>query len=440
MMTRYKLHLWLALAFGLMLLWALGGIVFLDRNSVEAVAPRTPAPSIKVLIRTGTESAALRQLLKPFEDETGIRADLIEVGRDGYFTTVGTQLLAGSDTFDLVFVPNTSIAELASAGAITPLDPFINNATLTDRQSFDLEDFLSVYRYKKAIYALPTDISTHFIYYRSDLIAKPPQTWEEVYELAEKFSKSQNPASPTKWGLAMPAVVPEERTKIFASLLWTFGGDFLSERDGHSMLSGAGSVEAAQYIQRLVQHKLVPGDLLYWDFVRTRDALLSGEIAMAAPYWNSAYPMIRSDAGSPYRDKIQVALLPGVKDPNGQIRRVPFQHAWTFAINASSSRKEWAWKFLAFATGKKGGALYAKAGGVPSRKSILSDPAYRTTRPEFQLILDSMKFAKSEPSVTYYPSMVEIVDDALAKVFTLYNKPKDAFTEGSNDLNRLTGR
>ncbi|TJY40712.1 sugar ABC transporter substrate-binding protein [Cohnella pontilimi] len=440
MKNRFKLHVWLALAFGLMLVWALGGIVFLDRNSVEAETPGTPPPSIKVLIRTGTESAALRQLLGPFEEETGIRVDLIEVGRDGYFTTVGTQLLAGSETFDLVFVPNTSIAELASAGAIAPLDPYIDNPALTDRPSFDLDDFLSVYRYQDAIYALPTDISTHFLFYRGDLIPEPPQTWDEVYALAEKFSKIRNTASPTKWGLAMPAVVPEERTKIFASLLWTFGGDFLSEGNSRSMLSEAKSIEAAQYIQRLVKNRLVPGDLVYWDFVRTRDALLSGEIAMAAPYWNAAYPMIRSDTESPYRDQIKAALLPGVKGPNGKIRRVPFQHAWTFAMNASSTRKEWAWKFLAYATGKKGGALYAQAGGVPARRSILADPAYRETRPDFQLILESMKYAKSEPAVTYYPSMVEIVEDALAKVFTVNNKPSDAFIQATNELNRLTAR
>jgi multiple sugar transport system substrate-binding protein len=438
-MTRNKLSVWLSIAFGLMALWALGGIMFLDRNA----APKTSTPtidSIKVLIRTGTESAALRQLLEPFEKLTGIHADLIEVGRDGYFTTVGTQLLAGSDTFDLVFVPNTSVAELASAGAILPLDPFINDPALTDRETFDLQDLLAVYRYKESIYALPTDISTHFIYYRSDLIPKPPETWEEAYVLAEKFSQSQNPQSPTKWGLAMPAVVPEERTKIFASLLWTFGGDFISESDGHSLLSQPQSVQAAQFMQRLLQRKLVPSDLLYWDFVKTRDALLSGEVAMAAPFWNAAYPMILADKDSPFSSKIQVALLPGMKDAQGNIRRVPFQQGWTFAINANSKHREWAWKFLAYVTGKQGGELYVKAGGVPARKSILSDPEYKTTRPDFQLILESMKVARSEPSVTYYPSMVEITEKALSKIYTMESNPEDAFKEATNDLNRLTSQ
>lgn len=437
-MTRNKLNIWLFIAFGLMVVWALGGIVLLDRNAVPATSEAKTPDSIKVLIRTGTEAAALRQLLEPFERSTGIHADLIEVGRDGYFTTVGTQLLAGSDTFDLVFVPNTSVAELASAGAIAPLDPFIDNPALTDRKAFDLPDFLAVYRYNGTIYALPTDISTHFLYYRSDLIPKPPETWDEVYALAEKFSQSRDPASPTKWGLAMPAVVPEERTKIFASLLWTFGGDFISDSDGHALLGKPESLQAAQFMQKLLRNKLIPGDLLYWDFAKTRDALLSGDVAMAAPFWNAAYPAILSDKESRYADKIKIALLPGMKDEQGLIRRVPFQHGWTFAVNASSKHPEWAWKFLSYATGKQGGALYVKAGGVPARRSILSDPAYAASRPDFRLILESMEVAREEPSVTYYPSMVEITEKALAKIYTLESSPEEAFREASNDLNRLT--
>ena len=439
-MTRNKLNVWLSIAFALMALWALGGIVLLDR-SVETI-PSEPAAadSIKVLIRTGTESAALRELLAPFEEATGIRAELIEVGRDGYFTTVGTQLLAGSDTFDLVFVPNTSVAELASAGAILPLDPYIRDPALTDQETFDLEDLLAVYTYQEKIYALPTDISTHFLYYRSDLIPEPPETWDEVYELAEQFSQSRNPQSPTQWGLVMPAVIPEERTKIFASLLWTFGGDFISDRDGHSRLGEPGSVQAARYVQQLLQRKAIPGDLLYWDFVKTRDALLSGEAAMAAPFWNSAYPMIQSDRSSPFGPLIRIAMLPGIKDEQGIVRRVPFQHGWTFAINANSKHREWAWKFLAYATGKEGGERYVKAGGVPARRSILSDPAYKSTRPDFQLILDSMKVARSEPSITHYPLMVEITEKALAKIYTLESSPEDAMKEATNDLNRLSGK
>ena len=49
---------------------------------------------------------------------------------------------------------------------------------------------------------------------------------------------------------------------------------------------------------------------------------------MASPYWNAAYPQIvKSD--SPYKDKIGLALVPGVKQADGSIKRTPFQHGWS---------------------------------------------------------------------------------------------------------------
>ncbi|MGG1519048.1 sugar ABC transporter substrate-binding protein [Paenibacillus oryzisoli] len=438
-MNRRKYNGLIIVSFVLLLVWALSGTILLNLETTDSTVVSEPVRKIKVLIRTGTESAALRQLLAPFEHDTGIRVEFIEIGRDGYFTAVGTQLLAGSNTFDIVFVPNTSIAQFASAKAIAPLDGYISSEQSSDPEGFDLDDFLTVYRYKGSIYALPTDISTHFLYYRSDLIPNPPDTWEEVYEIAKKFSQFGNPKSPTIWGLAMPGVVPEERTKIFASLLWSFGGNFLEEDSGKVLLDSEASVRAGDYLQRLVRDKIVPDKLLSWDFVRTRDALLSGEVAMAAPYWNSAYPTIKLNAG-PYAGFIRIALLPGRKDSDGTVQRVPFQHGWTLAINANSDNKEAAWKFLAYATGKRGGMIYADAGGVPARRSLLGDPAFREKRPDFSLILETMKMAENEPSVTYYPAMVDAVERALAKVVTLYEEPQDAFREASTDLRRLAVR
>ena len=87
------------------------------------------------------------------------------------------------------------------------------------------------------------------------------------------------------------------------------------------------SIQAGQYLEKLVQEKVVPQDLLSWDFARTRDALIAGEIAMAAPSWNAgAYPMIKQNS-DPNKELIKIALIPGTKDQNGQIQRVPIS-AW----------------------------------------------------------------------------------------------------------------
>ncbi|TXK83821.1 extracellular solute-binding protein [Paenibacillus sp. N3.4] len=161
-MNHFKLNTFMVVSFSLLVLWALTGYVLLNRDMIDASNSPKPVDVVKVLIRTGTESAALRQIAKPFETETGIKVEFIEVGRDSYFTTVGTQLFAGSNTFDIVLMPSTSIAQFASSKAILPLDHYIAMSDSTSRDSFDINDFLSVYRYNGSIYALPTDIRHPF--------------------------------------------------------------------------------------------------------------------------------------------------------------------------------------------------------------------------------------------------------------------------------------
>ncbi|KIL40102.1 hypothetical protein SD70_15595 [Gordoniibacillus kamchatkensis] len=435
-MNRFKLNTLMAAAFSLLVLWAVTGFVLLSRDMIDAsTAPKAEAV-VKVLIRTGTESAALRQIAQPFEQETGIKVQFIEVGRDSYFTAVGTQLFAGSNTFDVVLMPSTSIAQFASSKAILPLDRYIAMSGSASGEPVDIDDFLSVYRYNGSIYALPTDISTHFLYYRSDLIPKPPETWDELYEIAKTFTAGIHRNSPTRWGLVMPAVVPEEREKIFDSILWSFGGNIIGD-DGQVLFDSKESIQSGEYLEKLMRESVVPGDLMSWDFARTRDALINGDVAMAAPYWNSAYPMI-AQSSSPHKDHIRIALIPGVRDETGQVRRIPFQHGWTLSINASSTNQLGAWKFVEFATGKQGGMIYARNGGIPARRSILSAPEFRESRPDFALILKSLTIARSEPSLIYYPAMAEVQENALAKILTLFASPSDAFQDAAAELRNLS--
>ncbi|MCC3372261.1 sugar ABC transporter substrate-binding protein [Cohnella sp. REN36] len=426
----------LLISVSLLVLWTLSGIAMLDKIKLSEPVDNEKEHIIRVLIRTGTESSALRKIAEPFTKSSGIKVEFVELGRDNFFTALGTQLFAGSEAFDVMFMPNTSIAQFASANAILPLDPFIENPELTDLKSFNLDDFLAIYRYQNAIYALPTDISTHFLYYRSDLIPRPPDTWDEFYAVAELFTRSITTGSPTKWGATMPAVVPEERSKIFASLLWSFGGDVMREDTGQVMLDLEPSIRAGEFLVKMIQNKVIPDDLLSWDFARTRDALLSGEVAMAAPYWNASYKDIMQST-SRYKDSIKIALIPGTKEADGTIRRATFEHSWTLAINANSANPVDAWKFLEFATGEVGGKIYVEAGGIPARRSILGDERYRESRPDFGLLLESLQTARNEPYVPYYNALIEIEERALAKIITLYSEPESAFRAAADELRHL---
>jgi ABC-type glycerol-3-phosphate transport system substrate-binding protein len=404
-------------------------VVPAEEEVVEEVKP------VVVIIRTGPEADGLREVAKFFTEQTGIEVILSEVGREGYFTIMPTHMAAGTPDIDLAFFPSTMVAEFAEAGHIEPLGQFIDDPELTDPEKFDLGDFLAVYDYKGQIYALPTDVSTGFLYYRSDLIQVPPQTWEEYLELGKQFTRALNPDSPTTYGIGFSGKPPEELPKMWYQLMWSMGGELIDE-EGRVGVNNEGAVKAGEFYRRAVEEGVVTPEIHTWSFPEVLDALKTGYIAMAH-HWNAAYALIVT-SDSPYRDKIKVTMVPGVRQEDGTILRTPFQHGWTLVMNSASENKVNAWKFLAYATGTEGGKVYAKsAGGTPARESLLSDPELQEVRPEYQLMLESLAVARAEPAVVFYARMHEAMNVALTKILALEADPETALDEAAAKIEEL---
>jgi len=401
----------------------------------EEEAEEEAEGKVVLVIRTGVEADGLRASGEAYTEKTGIEVEITEVGREGYFATVPTQLLGGTSDFDVVFFLSTSIAEMAEAGVLEPIDDYINNPDLTDPAEYDSEDILATYGYKDKTYGLPTTISTHYLYYREDLIENPPQTWDEHFEVAKNFTKSINPDSPTTYGALFDCLPGEELPKSFYSVLYSFKGDIIDE-DGNVVINSPEAVEAANQYLKYIDAGILPEDILSYGFSDVFEALQTGEVAMAGPFWDAAMGGILI-GDSPFKDSIKVTLIQGVKD-NDEINRVPFQHSWCLVLNKNSKNLEGAWKFLNYATGKEGGKIVTTvSGSSPSRISLLTDPELLAIFPHYALHAESLKIAKSEPSVVFYPQMHDAMNTALTKIITGEMEPQAAFDEAASTIQAM---
>jgi ABC-type glycerol-3-phosphate transport system substrate-binding protein len=403
----------------------LGGLLLAacNREGQKPAAVEKLAP-VQLLVRTGPEADGLKVVAQAFTKRTGIVVQVNTMGRDTYMSSMPAQLLARSSSTDVFFVPSTMVGEFAAAGALEPLDGYVRGD----------DDLLVRYGYNNRVYALPTDVSTLFLFYRKDLIATPPGTWDELFRVAQQFTRSSNPASPTKYGLGFSGKGPEEPPKVFYPILWSMGGDVL---DGSRVrIDSPQSVNAARYYQSLVTGGVAPVEVTTWSYPEVVQALERGEIAMAAPMWNAAYADIRGSS-SQFHNMIEVAAVPGVLT-NGQVRRVDFQHGWTLVLNAQSHRKPDAAQFIAFATGREGGHLYAVAGGTPARKSLLGAKDLQAARPEFKLVLEMLQVARAEPVVPYYNDMHSTMNGMLTKLLLKQQTPEDATGEAGAALRKVS--
>lgn len=389
-------------------------------------------PLVKVVIMSGPEADGMKKVAEAYTELTGNPVEIVEQGRDTYLTLIPTQLLSGTDAFDLAFIQSTMVGELAQAGAILPLTPYLDALTEEEAQDVDLDDVLVPAMYAGEVYGLPTDISTLFLFYRSDLIPEPPDTWEETLELARQFSQSQNSASPTPYGIAFDGVPGESLPETFYNVMWSFGGEIV-DANGEVAVDNEGAIAAGNFWRTLAQEELVPPEILSWGFGEVLAAIESGEVAMAVPAWNAAYPMILNGS-SEFKDVIKVATVPGVEQADGSILATPYTHSYFFALNSAGKNLDAAFKFLSWATGKEGGLIYAKAGGAPSRKSIFTSAELADVRPEFPLMLASLEIAKMGPPICFWPEHIDAMNTALASILDLSATPEEALSTAAESM------
>ncbi len=392
------------------------------------------ADKVVVMVRTGVEADAIRAVAQAYTKATGRPVETMEVGRSGYYATLHTQLVGGSDAFDLAQANDVDVGVLAEARAIAPIGPYLDDPRQTDPKTFDPKDIAFTYSYKGQVYAVPFDVSTHFLYYRKDLIRTPPAAWEEYFQEAKRWTRRYTDKSPTLFGASFTALAGSEQPKVFYTVMWSMGG-FIIDEQGRVGVDSPGAIAAGEFYVKLRDARVLPPDVASWGFSNVKDALETGAVAMAAPYWNAAYPMIKSGK-SPLRDQIAIALVPGVRRPDGSIYRTPFQQGKVLLLNAASRRKPEAWAFYRYLTSKEGMRLMTQAGGTPSRYSLLQDPTLEP-REYHELMVASLRIAKGDPAPPFYLKQHEAMNAALSTIMGGKGEVRAALAHAADTIRRL---
>jgi ABC-type glycerol-3-phosphate transport system substrate-binding protein len=169
--------------------------------------------TITVQMFSGPEYDAMAPTAKYWNEKyaaaTGITVNAVALSRMGYFEKMQSQLVAGLREPDLVHPFNMALGQLRPY--IEDLRPYLAKADIMtgpDGEKYNIDGLLDpakacVTASDGAILGMPKDMSELCVYYRKDLISKPPETWPEFLEVAKKFTKSINPSSPTEYGAVL---------------------------------------------------------------------------------------------------------------------------------------------------------------------------------------------------------------------------------------------
>ncbi|MFT4161286.1 extracellular solute-binding protein [Shinella sp.] len=332
----------------------------------------------------GPEEVALRAAADAYNAKSDTadadKVELLFFNRDGFWDKLQADLAAGSKAFDVNLLATYSIGRYA---------PFMEPIQLSDDAKAVYGDaVLATMQYQNQQYGVPTDLSAHFMYYRTDLIdalmkddaakakygeisekllgkklePKMPDewTWDDYAATALYFTQAVNPDSPTRYGTVL-----QLKNLLFNIMVWqsvprAYGGDWMDQR-GKITVNSDAYRKGLEIYKLLYDNGATPRDSLSYEFAEANAAFASGQVA-AMLQWNAAASDLTSKEKSPTVAEVTDTVAP----PSGPAGRFTHIHGLGFGLNKNAEHKDGAVKFLKWLSSKEAALVYARNNGAPA--------------------------------------------------------------------------
>jgi len=396
-------------------------------TGVPTVTQPTSGVKLKVQTLTGVNSQMIVDEIKywneHYGESTGITLEPEILSFQGYFDKVTAQMIGGAKEPDLWFV--WSYYTGAFAPYAVDLNTYLKDPKLfssPDGKPYNRDDlYPNAYDsgdYKGKQVMLPQSMGFITTIYRTDLIQKPPDTWDELLEIARKFTKSKNPNSPTTYGLALCGRGPIDTTswKTWLTAYWSYGGNYFKKDTFEPDFNNEAGLKASRIWATMAKEELVPPEVTTFAFMETMSALQSGQIAMILD-WQTVYNTLVDKEKSPkVFDKVAWTVPPGVKQADGSIKRHSYMGGNEYLINVNSLHKEEAFKFLAWYLYGEGMELdVTLKGNTPMNRRAYEDPQFSNV-PVIKRASEVgiVPIARVEPAYADMPTIQSIGSGALS--------------------------
>lgn len=382
--------------------------------------------TINVAMVAEPRNDAIQKLASEFEKLTGIK---VVFNILAYPTLQEKQMVAlsqGSGAYDVVDVDCVWVGQYAGEGMTIPVEELILR---TDHNALALDDFIPAVvseqgMWQDRIYGLPCIQAVFGLHYRTDIFqkynVKVPQTWDELLDAA----KALNQKEPGVYGITFMGRRGVQLQCTYDNILWSYGGEWFN-KDNRSTINSPAAVQALDYFKSLIP--FAPPGVLTYDWDENANAFAQGKAAMTIQ-WQNAAPTFYNPEKSKIVGKFKFTLVPGVKQPDGSIKRTPTFGGWSLEIPKDSRNKEAAWEFIVWASSQKldGRLAYAQPG---SRSSGLLNPALQKKYVEYEGMLESLPIAKGRPRIGAYSELADALEVALSEAMTGAKSSKDALDD-----------
>jgi multiple sugar transport system substrate-binding protein len=240
------------------------------------------------------------------------------------------------------------------------------------------------------LYAAPFNTNTQLLWYRKDLVERPPRTWDEMIEQAE--------------GLKEAGTIQVQANRYEGFMVWA---NALIESAGTPILSGPETVELKQgptekalgVMGRLARSSAAPSNLSTSDEDTARLGFEAGESAFMTNY-TFAYASAQAEAPEIGKE-MGFARFPRV---DASKPSKPPLGGFNLAVSAFSDNQDVAFEATACLAGKESQKTAVELDGLPpSRSDLYTDKVVTKAYPGFAgLVKESIEAAGPRPTTPAY--------------------------------------
>ena len=325
----------------------------------------------------------LERLLKPFEEETGIKVKITSVDWGAAWSKITTAATSG-DVPDIVQLGSTWVSAITGMGA---LEVFSKEAIaeLGGQKTFVPVAWKTTGTENSGrTTAIPWIVDARALYYRKDVLKKAGvspsalNTWASFKNALQKIYDADvviddKPIAP----FGMSGKNDWNVIHSLAPWIWMAGGDFLAPDRKTCLLDSDAVFDGISFYISLVRDDLVPIEYLELNTAQVSGNFNDGACAM---YFDGPYEvktLTRPAAEGGAAGSLTSRNFAVTSYPAGPKGRFTFVGGSQLGIFKNAKNKAGAFKVLKYLTSKKAQVEYAKVSGfLPARLDAFDDPFF----------------------------------------------------------------
>jgi multiple sugar transport system substrate-binding protein len=389
--------------------WSSGALAQSADEIAAEAAKKYAGTEITVVWEAGLQSLDPLNFSGPmWEKLTGMKVKVIEVPTEEMFTKIMQEYRAGTGAYDALNVIPSWMPDLAKAGALEPLDAYVDKYKYRD----ELQEIAPTFRDNQMtvdgkIYGFPDDGDVFIMYYRKDVFADPqyqsefkakfgydlapPKTWKQFDEIGQFLTDKYKPKM---YGAAFFRQAPYAQL-MFQERFRNEGGKFF---DPNTMKATVNSdIGVKVFTDMRNENKFMPPGVETWGFVENLAAFMAGQTAMTIswpPYGRWAAGYGQDEKALNWVPKTQVAGKVGYALPPGGHPQLALGFA--LSVASTSKHKDAAYLFIQWLNSKAISTQRVQLPYTlrdPFRTSHYTDPTYLSRWPDAKDYLATLKEA-----------------------------------------------